>query len=255
MTLPNEDYIATWPDGSQGTEWTIPEDLQATDAEGNLLWDAEGNPIWQYNGGQICVVEDPYGCGVTEHCALLFIGAAPTVNPTIDGIQVEFVDEPLIMCPEIPYDFDLNEIQPGPPYNDFAWWTECGGENYYFGVGGEGGGAVTLASWQFPEDCWGNIITINGLVETPCGNASMEHEIIIEQCEVNPPNVFTPRNGDATNIAFIIPGLDNYDGVLLRVFDRWGNKVYEDLNYSNINRAEKMKRHTLSEGTYYFLFT
>ena len=72
VTLPNEDYIATWPDGSQGTEWTIPEDLQATDAEGNPLWDAEGNPLWQYNGGQICVeVEDPYGCGVTEHCALL----------------------------------------------------------------------------------------------------------------------------------------------------------------------------------------
>ena len=255
VTLPNEDYIATWPDGSQGTEWTIPEDLQATDAEGNPLWDAEGNPIWQYNGGQICVeVEDPYGCGVTEHCALLFIGAAPTVNPTIDGIQVEFVDEPLIMCPEIPYDFDLNEIQPGPPYNDFAWWTECGGETYYFGVGGEGGGAVTLASWQFPEDCWGNVITINGLVETPCGNASMAHDIIIEQCEIYPPNVFTPRNGDDTNIAFIIPGLDNYDGVLLRVFDRWGNKVYEDLNYSNDQPwyGENERGTPLSEGTYYF---
>ena len=96
------------------------------------------------------------------------------------------------------------DLQPGPPYNDFAWWTECGGETYYFGVGGEGGGSVTLASWQFPEDCWGNVITINGLVETPCGNASMAHDIIIEQCEIYPPNVFTPRNGDDTNIAFII---------------------------------------------------
>ena len=101
------------------------------------------------------------------------------------------------------------------------------------------------------------MITINGLVETPCGNASMAHDIIIEQCEIYPPNVFTPRNGDDTNIAFIIPGLDNYDGVLLRVFDRWGNKVYEDLNYSNDQPwyGESERNTPLSEGTYYYTFT
>jgi gliding motility-associated-like protein len=63
------------------------------------------------------------------------------------------------------------------------------------------------------------------------------------------PNVFTPYTGDDDNIAFEIEGLENYDDVLLRVFDRWGNLVYEDFDYSN---DDMWYGAGSADGTYWF---
>jgi gliding motility-associated-like protein len=248
LILPNEDYVATWPDGSTGLTWIIPEDLQATDAEGNLLWDAEGNPIWAYNGGDICVeVTDPYGCGSTEHCVFLYIGQTPTIDPEINLIDQIFIDPILLMCPEIPYYFNLNAIMPGPSsYSDFSWWTDCGGVNTYFPAGPDN---TFVSSQSAFDDCWGQMITISGATETPCGGATMTQDVLIDFCEIMIPNVFTPYTGDDDNIAFEIEGLENYDDVLLRVFDRWGNLVYEDFDYSN---DDMWYGAGSADGTYWF---
>ncbi|MDE0721785.1 MAG: gliding motility-associated C-terminal domain-containing protein [Flavobacteriales bacterium] len=232
LNLPSDQYTATWPDGSTGTTWTIAEDLQATDAQGNLLFDEEGNPIWAYNGSQICVdIEDPYGCGVTEHCVFLFIGQQPTINPDVNGVIAAQLDDIITMCPEIPYTFDLNAIQPGPPYSDISWSTVCNGEYIHFG----NDEAETLTSWQFPEDCWGEVLTMQGTLANPCapGGVIWEVDVEVDYCEITIPNVFTPRNADELNQKFEIDGLENYDGVLVRIFDRWGNLIYENFNYQN----------------------
>ena len=226
--------------------WVIPEDLVVTDADGNPVLDADGNVIYLYNGGQICVeIADPYGCGTTEHCVFLYIGAAPEITPTIDEELQEFFGDVLLMCPEIPYVFDLNDYQSGPPYEDFTWWTNCGGENIYFPEGE----SVTLTSWQFPDDCWGNVITLNGLTENPCGSATMVQDVLIDHCEIEIPNVFTPSDGNDLNVKFEITGLDNYDDVLLRIFDRWGNLVYEDYDYSN---DDAWYGYGFADGTYWY---
>ena len=232
LNLPSDQYTATWPDGSTGTTWTIAEDLQATDAQGNLLFDEEGNPIWAYNGSQICVdIEDPYGCGVTEHCVFLFIGQQPTINPDVNGVIAAQLDPIITMCPEIPYTFDLNAIQPGPPYSDISWSTVCNGEYIHFG----NDESETLTSWQFPEDCWGQVLTMQGTLANPCapGGLLFEVDVEVDYCEITIPNVFTPRNADLLNQKFEIEGLENYDDVLVRIFDRWGNLVYENFNYQN----------------------
>jgi gliding motility-associated-like protein len=44
------------------------------------------------------------------------------------------------------------------------------------------------------------------------------------------PNAFTP-NGDGYNDLFEIKGLANYEHVRLKVFNRWGNLVYESVDY------------------------
>ena len=249
LSLPNDQYIATWPDGSTGMSWTIPEDLQATDAQGNLLYDEEGNPIWAYNGSQICVdVEDPYGCGVTEHCVYLFIGQGITINPDVNGVPSDQLDDILTMCPEIPYTFDLNAQQPGPPYGDISWSTVCNGEYVYFGSNE----AETLTSWQFPEDCWGQVLTLLGSAANPCtpGGANWELQVEVDFCEITIPNVFTPRNADTMNPSFYIEGLENYDGVQVRIYDRWGNLVYTNDNYQNITDA--WYGDDSADGTYWF---
>ncbi|MGY8888245.1 MAG: gliding motility-associated C-terminal domain-containing protein, partial [Flavobacteriales bacterium] len=234
LTLPNDQYTATWPDGSNGLTWTLDEALQATDANGNLLFDDNGDPVWQYNGNDICVeIEDPYGCGVTEHCVFLFVGQAPTINPDMNGVPADQLDDVITMCPEIPYEFDLNAFQPGPPYSDISWSTVCDGEYIFFG----NDESETLTSWQFPEDCWGQILTLQGSLANPCapGGLLWELEVEVDVCDITIPNVFTPRNADTMNQSFYIQDLENYDNVMVQIFDRWGNLVYTNDNYQNTN--------------------
>ena len=234
LTLPNDQYTATWPDGSNGLTWTIDEVLQATDANGNLLFDDNGDPVWLYNGNDICVeIADPYGCGVTEHCVFLFIGQAPTINPAMNGVPADQLDDIITMCPEIPYEFDLNAFQPGPPYSDISWSTVCDGEYVFFG----NEESQTLSSWQFSEDCWGQVLTLQGSLANPCapGGLLWQLEVEIDQCAIEIPNVFTPRNADTMNQSFYIRDLENYDNVMVRIFDRWGNLVYTNDNYQNSN--------------------
>ncbi|MES2808611.1 MAG: gliding motility-associated C-terminal domain-containing protein [Bacteroidota bacterium] len=63
------------------------------------------------------------------------------------------------------------------------------------------------------------------------------------------PNVVTP-NGDGINDEFIIPGINNYPGSKLSIYNRWGNEVYHSDQYAN-NWAGA----GLSDGTYYYMFT
>jgi len=249
ISLPNDQYTATWPDGSTGMSWTINEALQATDANGNLLFDENGDPIWLYNGSQICVdIEDPYGCGVTEHCVFLFIGQEPTINPDLNGVPADQLEPPIIMCPEIPYVFDLNAFQPGPPYSDISWSTVCNGEYIHFG----NDESETLTSWQFPEDCWGQTLILQGSLANPCapGGLLWEVDIEVDYCNLDYYNVFTPRNGDALNQSFYIGGLENYDNVKVRIYDRWGNLVYTNDNYKNITSA--WYGDDSADGTYWY---
>jgi gliding motility-associated-like protein len=249
LTLPNDQYTATWPDGSTGMSWTINEALQATDSNGNLLFDDNGDPIWEYNGNDICVdIADPYGCGTTEHCVFLFIGQAPTINPDMNGVPEDQLEPPIIMCPEIPYDFDLNATQPGPPYNDISWSTVCNGEYIYFG----NDESVTLTSWQFPEDCWGQTLTLQGSLANPCapGGVHFDLEVAVDVCKITIPNVFTPRNADTMNQSFYILDLENYDNVMVRIYDRWGSLVYTNDNYQNITDA--WYGDDSADGTYWY---
>ncbi len=69
------------------------------------------------------------------------------------------------------------------------------------------------------------------------------------------PNVFTP-NGDEVNDIWKITGITNYDGAELRVYNRWGNKVYKythtkgkDFQFWN---GKNDRDGQLPIGTYYF---
>ena len=163
----------------------------------------------------------------------LFVGQAPTINPDMNGVPSDQLDDVITMCPEIPYEFDLNAFQPGPPYSDISWSTVCDGEYIFFG----NDESETLTSWQFPEDCWGQILTLQGSLANPCapGGLLWELEVEVDVCDITIPNVFTPRNADTMNQSFYIQDLENYDNVMVRIFDRWGNLVYTNDNYQNTN--------------------
>ena len=70
------------------------------------------------------------------------------------------------------------------------------------------------------------------------------------------PEGFSP-NGDGVNDGFVIEGSENYDRVWLRIFNRWGNIVYESERYENdwsgIANRGNLTGQPLPDGTYYYV--
>ncbi|WP_379952735.1 gliding motility-associated C-terminal domain-containing protein [Dokdonia sp. R78006] len=66
-------------------------------------------------------------------------------------------------------------------------------------------------------------------------------------------------NGDGVNETFVIQGLQNYPNNVLRIYNRWGNIVFEEANYKNNfdgtsnGRATVERGEKLPVGTYYYL--
>ena len=108
---------------------------------------------------------------------------------------------------------------------------------------------------MFPPSCWGYDLTLVAQIANPCLPQGLQHEyeVIVDGCEILPVNVFTPRDGNDVNNGFHIQGLDPWEddpeGVLVRVFDRWGNLVYENPRYRN---AVPWYGENSADGVYFY---
>lgn len=71
-------------------------------------------------------------------------------------------------------------------------------------------------------------------------------DIKINNCELTLPNVITP-NGDGFNDYFVIKGLEFFDNTILKIYNRWGMRVYESDNYRNDWNGTDV-----SDGVYFF---
>ena len=210
------DYTITWPDGTVTTvdddfTWVLPEETDI-------------------NGTQICVnIEDPYGCEPQEACGLVFIGDDPTWDPLpiYNGVRA--------LCPGQPETFDLNANFNGPEYSNYSWTVQCSDTLVEFPFQN----VVDLTGEMFPPSCWGYDLTLVAQISNPCLPEGLMHEfdVIVDECEILPVNVFSPQSTPGSNPNFWIQGLepweDDPEGVFVQVFDRWGNKVYENERYRN----------------------
>ena len=226
------DYTVTWPDG---TVTTVDDDFTWT-----LLEETD------INGTQICVtIEDPYGCEPQEACGLVFIGDEPTWDPlpVYSGVRA--------LCPGQPEFFDLNANFNGPEYSNYSWTVQCADTLVEFSFQSN----AELYGEMFPPNCWGYDLVLLAEISNPCLPTGLQHEyeISVQQCEILPPNVFTPRDGNDMNNGFHIGGLepweDDPEGVLVRIFDRWGNMVYENFEYRN---AQPWFADNRAEGVYFY---
>ena len=83
--------------------------------------------------------------------------------------------------------------------------------------------------------------TENGCIDT------VRTEVPLRELDIEIPNVFTP-NGDGANETWEIPDLEKYISSDLVVFDRWGKKVHEALNYTGNWDGGK-----LGDGVYFYV--
>lgn len=70
---------------------------------------------------------------------------------------------------------------------------------------------------------------------------------------INPTNTITP-NGDGTNDTWIIGHIDKYPNAQVTIYDRWGQKVFNTIGYSNASAWDGTNRgFFLPAGTYYYV--
>lgn len=80
-------------------------------------------------------------------------------------------------------------------------------------------------------------------------SSSLTIPVTIQNCNVVAPNILTP-NGDGINEVLVFNYLGKDIPNTLKLFNRWGQPVYEKENYSNDWNAS-----VLSSGTYYYILT
>ncbi|MFN0031308.1 MAG: choice-of-anchor L domain-containing protein [Flavobacteriales bacterium] len=89
---------------------------------------------------------------------------------------------------------------------------------------------------------------------TDANGCTIDTLIVLTQPEeLKLPTGLSP-NGDGFNDTYYIPGAYLCRGSLFKVFNRWGNKVYEKSNYDNDWYGQTSDGGVLADGTYFVIF-
>lgn len=140
--------------------------------------------------------------------------------------------------------------------NTFIWCNVENGVPPYTYSWGPGGGFPNNDTVFIP----GNILIPNlnqftVSVGDHCGKGIISAAIdVYNQCPLVVPNVMT-ANGDGTNDALIITNLEDFDKVSIKIFNRWGNLIYENSNYKNDWTGYDASGKLLNEGVYFYMVT
>ncbi len=90
-----------------------------------------------------------------------------------------------------------------------------------------------------------NLVVTNDNYSLCTDEASFE---VLASLKLSIPNAFSP-NGDEINDKWLIQGLNRYPKANLQIFNRWGNKVYDE-TYST-DKAWDGEGYPV--GTYYYI--
>ncbi|MFD1063181.1 gliding motility-associated C-terminal domain-containing protein [Winogradskyella litorisediminis] len=98
--------------------------------------------------------------------------------------------------------------------------------------------------------------TIDSFIFNPSDYEIITFGALITEDDLNIYNLFSP-NSDGTNDTFVIEGIELFENTL-KIYNRWGNIVYEITNYQNdwdgtSNAGRVVRRNQkLPAGTYYY---
>lgn len=73
-----------------------------------------------------------------------------------------------------------------------------------------------------------------------------------QACDPEIPEVITP-NGDGINDEWVIPGIENFPNNVVRVYNRWGEVIFEQKAYMNTWAGTYSNGKLLSIGAYYYV--
>jgi len=86
-----------------------------------------------------------------------------------------------------------------------------------------------------------------------CTTVTDDRIVTAKNCELELYNIITP-NGDSHNDKFEVKGLENFPGSNMKIYNRWGKKIFESDNYGaddeNLWGGEKD-----ADGVYFYVLT
>ena len=96
--------------------------------------------------------------------------------------------------------------------------------------------------------------TVNAVDFNGCASDIVFTIDINADCDVVVYNGFTP-NGDGINDFWIIDNIERYPNNKVYVFNRWGNKLFNTVNYNNVNNKwdGKVNGKAVTAGTYFYI--
>lgn len=131
--------------------------------------------------------------------------------------------------------------------------------------------SLIIGSEQFPEDLVDNSLIISFSTTTACGNTSGSIPMQLIPCFIQAPNVITPNSDSGTSLyadpnnpgleynqglneAWYLSGIENLEGIAVRIYDRWGGLVYSNDNYKNNDPwfGNHDNGSELENGTYFY---
>ena len=127
-----------------------------------------------------------------------------------------------------------------PPATNNAHWEIVSGSGSFSDIDTKSGVQTVYA----PSDADYQLGTVQ-LKVTISGCETITYFINVEVTPITKTTLLTP-NGDGKNDEFVIEGLPA--DASLTVFDRWGRKVHEELNYNG-----KWNANDVPSGTYYWV--
>lgn len=107
---------------------------------------------------------------------------------------------------------------------------------------------LTTNATQTYSDTGTHQVCLYVLTTLGCNDTLCKTYVVLDT-ELELPNIITP-NGDGINDVLYIKGLEYYPENTLKVFNRWGNQVFEKQNYTNDWKASG-----ITDGTYYYVLT
>lgn len=94
----------------------------------------------------------------------------------------------------------------------------------------------------------GNNNDVSTITVSDACNQTQNIPVVLTVCDTEEPNIITANN-DGLNEAFIIKGLETFPNSTVRIFNRWGDMLYESFNYDNNN---PWKPTNLEDGVYFW---
>ena len=223
MGVPGDLTIALSSSGTaDGQDVGLPLSVVIPDGNFNALvpFDPIDDAIDEGNETMMVIGTFTDDCGRTVDAAVNFtIVDAPAI--TIEGEDI------WVACEEA--DSMLISVTAAGGYNDQLMITW-------------GDSAITGASF------WAPVLFTTSFTATatdPCGRSASTTIQMIVDCEIIVPNVFSPNN-DGMNDLWHIEGIQ-YTKNTVKVYNRWGQVVFEANNYRNNWRAQD-----IPDGTYFY---
>ncbi|MCB9204885.1 MAG: gliding motility-associated C-terminal domain-containing protein [Flavobacteriales bacterium] len=168
-------------------------------------------------------------CGMIDSVDIFFT-PAPTIDVTIDTNRICVEDLAVLT-------FTTNTEL----YSSFSWEPFGSTEDTLMILGTDSlGFSVVDTSFH-----------VIAMVSNFCGEDSEEIVYKVIDCTLDLPNVFNPESSVLENTYFNVVALDLHPGNNMKIFDRWGRKVYDVDNY----HLAPWNGGKNSDGVYYYVLT